>query len=98
MTECQVVQALGTPKTVDITSNERGDRVVVITYVGIERAGVYRFVGGRLARSNAFPAPPSPPRSPSSRPKGRSRPDAALKREYLSLAGMRFAFSRFCAA
>lgn len=61
MTECQVVQALGAPEATDIVRNEQGDRTVTLTYLRSERAGLYRFVRGRLVSIERAPgAEPSP--------------------------------------
>jgi hypothetical protein len=61
MTECEVVTAAGAPQTVDITTNERGERTVIMTYATADRAGTYRFVSGRLASLERGPEPPAPP-------------------------------------
>jgi hypothetical protein len=58
MSECEVVMAAGMPQHVDIATNERGDRTVVMTYTTSERAGTYRFVGGRLVSLERGPEPP----------------------------------------
>jgi hypothetical protein len=48
MTECDVVNRIGTPDRVELGSTERGDRSAVMTYTRGARPGVYRFSGGRL--------------------------------------------------
>jgi len=48
MTECDVVNRIGTPDRVDLGSTERGDRSAVLTYTRGSRPGIYRFAGGRL--------------------------------------------------
>jgi hypothetical protein len=58
MSECDVVMAAGVPQHVDITTNERGDRTVIMTYTTSQRSGVYRFVGGRLVSLERGPEPP----------------------------------------
>ena len=58
MSECEVVMAAGAPQHIDITTNERGERTVIMTYTTSERAGVYRFVGGRLVSLERGPEPP----------------------------------------
>ena len=66
MTECDVVRAIGHTDRIDISTDERGQRTVVLTYQAGERPGVYRFVGGQLAsieRTNE-PAP-----GPAAKPK-----------------------------
>jgi hypothetical protein len=69
MSECDVVQRAGAPQSIDISANARGDRTAVFTYGG-ERAGIYRFVSGRLASIEAAPgaaAPERPAKKKSSR-------------------------------
>lgn len=46
-TECEVARAAGAPDNVSI-SNERGQRVTVLTYVRGPRPGIYRFADGRM--------------------------------------------------
>ena len=58
MSECQVVRAIGSPQSVNIGANERGDRKVVLVYAGNERAGTYEFVAGRLTALERGPEPP----------------------------------------
>jgi len=62
MSECDVVQRAGPPQNIDISADRRGERTTVMTYGG-ERAGIYRFVGGRLVRieRGAEPAEPERP-------------------------------------
>ena len=48
MTECQVVSVAGYTDRVEIGANERGERVVTLTYLSGDRPGIYRFRGGRL--------------------------------------------------
>ena len=47
-TECDVVRGIGVPDSVNISNNERGDRVAVINYSRGQRAGIYTFTSGRL--------------------------------------------------
>jgi hypothetical protein len=47
-TECDVVRGIGAPDSVNISNNERGDRVAVITFSRVQRAGIYTFTSGRL--------------------------------------------------
>jgi hypothetical protein len=58
MTECEVVVAAGPPQRVDIASNERGERNVIMTFTSADRAGTYRFVSGRLVSLERGPEPP----------------------------------------
>jgi hypothetical protein len=60
MTECEVVRVAGPTNMVEISANERGQRVAVLTYMGGARPGIYRFVGGRLAAIERGPEPPPP--------------------------------------
>lgn len=59
-TECDVARAAGTPDNVNISANERGDRVAVLTYTRGPRPGIYRFTAGRLTEEEAAPAPQAP--------------------------------------
>jgi hypothetical protein len=49
-TECDVVRGIGAPNSVNISRNERGDRVAVINFSqgAGARAGIYTFTSGRL--------------------------------------------------
>jgi hypothetical protein len=63
MTECEVVRTLGHTDRVEISTNERGQRSVTLTYLSGERPGVYRFVAGQLVsleRAGEAPAAPKP--------------------------------------
>jgi hypothetical protein len=62
MSECEVVRAVGQPQMVDIGTNERGERRVMMTYSNNERAGTYQFVSGRLTSLERGPEPPAPPK------------------------------------
>ena len=64
MTECEVVIAVGPPRSVNIASDERGARKVTMVFMGNERAGTYEFVGGRLKALERGPEPPAPPPQP----------------------------------
>jgi hypothetical protein len=65
MTECEVVGAIGIqPQTIDVGTNERGERNVIMTFAGTDRAGTYRFVAGRLVSLERGPEPPPPPVEP----------------------------------
>ncbi|WP_349644681.1 MULTISPECIES: hypothetical protein [unclassified Bradyrhizobium] len=69
-TECDVARAIGAPDNVNLSANERGDRVAVLTYSRGPRAGIYRFTAGRLTDVQGVAAP-----EPAARPgkKGRKR-------------------------
>ena len=60
MTECEVVRVAGYTDRVEIATNERGQRSVMLTYLGGGRPGIYRFVGGRLASMERVAEPPQP--------------------------------------
>jgi len=62
MTECDVVNRLGTPDGVEFGSTERGERSAILTYKRGARPGIYRFSGGRLTsiERGAEPAPERP--------------------------------------
>jgi hypothetical protein len=62
MTECEVVQAIGSPQSVNISAGERGGRQVTMIYMGNERAGTYLFRNGRLSSLERGPEPPPPPK------------------------------------
>jgi hypothetical protein len=76
MTECQVARALGPAQQVDISSTPQGARAVVLTYATGERAGIYRFFGGRLAaiERGAEPPPPPPPPTVAKKPPKKPKP------------------------
>lgn len=86
MTECDVVSALGTTPLIDIGTNERGERAVVLTYSEGERAGIYRFVSGRLTSIEALAEKPKPQRpkprkqAPQTKPKPKAQPEVAQPR------------------
>jgi hypothetical protein len=59
-TECDVARAAGTPDNVNISANERGERVAVLTYSHGPRPGIYRFTAGRLTDAQGTVAPDAP--------------------------------------
>jgi len=61
MSECDVVQRAGPPQNIDISADPAGQRTTVMTYGG-ERAGIYRFVAGRLVRIERGAEPVEPER------------------------------------
>jgi hypothetical protein len=61
MTECDVVRALGPPQSTEITPRPGDQRVAVLTYSSGDRAGIYRFNGGRLVSIERGSEPPPPP-------------------------------------
>jgi hypothetical protein len=68
-TECDVVRGIGAPANVNLSNNARGDRVVVITYVQGQRAGIYTFTAGRLSSIERGPEPVAAPKAAKSKAK-----------------------------
>jgi hypothetical protein len=68
-TECDVVRGIGAPDNVNISKNERGDRLAVVTWTHGPRAGIYTFTAGRLSSIEGVPEPPAPPKARKSRVK-----------------------------
>jgi hypothetical protein len=60
MTECQVVSVAGYTNQVEISANERGERLVTLTYLSGDRPGIYRFRGGRLVNMERVAEAPQP--------------------------------------
>jgi len=60
MTECPGRPASGTPSNVAISTGEKGERKVVLTYLSGPRPGIYTFSGGRL---NVVELAPEQPKS-----------------------------------
>src|SRR5690349_5239492 len=78
MTECEVVAAVGPPRSVNIAGDEQGIRKVTIVFMGNERAGTYEFIGGRLKALERGPEPPAPPPQPKKKPAtAKKRPPSA---------------------
>ena len=71
-TECDVVRGIGPPDSVNLSSNARGNRVAVVTYLRGGRAGIYTFTGGRLTSVEAAPEQPAQPRT--AKPKAKKKP------------------------
>lgn len=64
-TECDVARAVGiAPDNVNLSSNERGERVALVTWMHGPRPGAYTFTSGRLTAIERVdvPAPPKPAR------------------------------------
>ena|ERR1700761_9668496 len=70
-TECDVVRGIGQPENVNLSSNPRGERQAVITWLHGSRAGIYTFTGGRLSSIDAAPQQDAPvrPAKPKSKKK-----------------------------
>src|SRR5262249_11843887 len=62
MTECQVVSVAGYTNQVQISANERGERMVTLTYMSGDRPGIYYFRGGRLINMERVAEPVQPPK------------------------------------
>jgi hypothetical protein len=61
-TECDVVRGIGAPENVNLSSNPRGERQAVITWLHGSRAGIYTFTAGRLSSIDAAPQQEAPVR------------------------------------
>ena len=69
-TECDIARAIGAPDSVNLSNNQRGDRLAVLTYLGGPRPGIYTFTAGRLSSIERAPTPE--PAKPSRSRKPRS--------------------------
>lgn len=58
MTECDAVRRAGLPSNVSIGADEKGERKVVLTYLGGTWPGIYSFTGGRLKEVSMAPEQP----------------------------------------
>ena len=70
--ECDVVRGIGAPDSVNLSNNERGDRVAVVTWQRGPRAGIYTFTAGRLSSIEGTPEAAPKPVKPKSKPKKKS--------------------------
>jgi hypothetical protein len=76
MTECEVVRRAGTPENVELSTTDRGERAVTLTYAGGPRPGIYRFAGGRLyAIERGQEQAPEPPKT--KKPPAAKKPKSA---------------------
>src|SRR5687768_6904722 len=73
-TECDVVRGIGTPDAVNLSNNERGDRVAVVNYSRGHRAGIYTFTAGRLSSIERGPEPVAQPKG--AKPKAKKKSSA----------------------
>jgi hypothetical protein len=64
MTECEVVLRAGPIEKMEVGTNARGERSLVLTYVAGPSPGVYRFTGGRLVSIERAPPVPAAPEAP----------------------------------
>jgi hypothetical protein len=72
-TECDVVRGIGAPDSVNLSNNERGDRLAVVNYSRGQRAGIYTFTAGRLTSIERAPEPVAP----TAKPKAKRKPAAS---------------------
>ena len=64
MSECQTVQRAGSPSNVAISSGDKGERKVVLTYLSGPWPGIYTFADGRLKVIDRAPEQPKPAKAP----------------------------------
>jgi len=76
MSECDVVQRAGPPQNIDISATRSGERSVTMRYGG-ERAGLYRFVSGRLVSIEGAGEPATPERPAKKKPARKSASSSA---------------------
>lgn len=62
-TECDVVRGIGAPANVNISNNERGERLTVINFSQGTRAGIYTFTAGRLSSVERGAEPVAEPKA-----------------------------------
>lgn len=60
MSECDVVRRAGQPSNVSVGAGEKGERKVVLSYLGGTWAGIYQFRSGRLKEIEAAPEQAKP--------------------------------------
>jgi hypothetical protein len=70
-TECDVVRGIGAPDSVNISKDQRGERLAVVSWSRGPRAGIYTFTAGRLSSIEGVPAPPTPPKAVKSKAKSK---------------------------
>jgi hypothetical protein len=70
-TECDVVRGIGTPASVNLSNNGRGDRVAAVTYTQGQRAGIYTFTAGRLMSIERLPESEQPKPAKTAKPKAK---------------------------
>lgn len=76
MTECEVVRTLGHTDRIEISTNERGLRIVTLTYPTGERPGIYRFEAGRLDSLERVDEAPTAPKPAKPKKSGKKQPPA----------------------
>ncbi len=72
-TECDVVRGIGAPENVNLSSNSRGERQAVITWLHGPRAGIYTFTAGRLSSIDAAPQQEAPVKPVKSKAKKKAK-------------------------
>lgn len=70
-TECDVTRGIGAPESVNMSTSERGERQVVLTWTRGSRPGIYTFTAGRL--SSIERAPQAAPEPKAARPKAKQK-------------------------
>jgi hypothetical protein len=73
-TECDVVRGIGSPVSVNLSNNQRGERLAVINYSRGQRAGIYTFTAGRLTSIERNPDAEPEPKAV--KPKAKKKPAA----------------------
>jgi hypothetical protein len=82
MTECDVVHVAGQTTQMQVATNERGERTLVLTYPSGQHPGIYRFTSGILKSIEQVPeaerpAKPARRAHPKKRAAPRPAPQAA---------------------
>jgi hypothetical protein len=86
MTECQAVQRAGVPSNVGISTGDKGERKVVLTFLNAPWPGIYTFADGRLKVIERAPEQPKPSGPAKKTPKKKPTPKTAnqdLRRTYV---------------
>lgn len=76
-TECDVVRGIGAPDNVNISNDQRGERLAVVTWTHGPRAGIYTFTAGRLTSIEGAPEQPAPPKAKRSKARAAKKKPAA---------------------
>jgi hypothetical protein len=74
MSECEVVWRAGAPNNVELGKGPNGGRTAVLTFNGGQRAGIYRFEGGRLTEMDSVAPLPAPPQAAKKKPAKPKKP------------------------
>ena len=83
MSECDVVRRAGLASNVNISTGDRGERKVVLTYLSSTWPGIYTFGAGRLKVVDRAPVPETPVKPPAKTKKAKKpvKPKTAATRE-----------------